>query len=157
MSEQAATREPTLWDQLSPKERKAIERDLKAKREMGPAKPDSKRSNGFQLKGYVRCDLSTSDKESFVAWEAAHNALEAYDVLVKAADSGYLLKVGEAEKGGIASLSAAATGQVWDGFVLTAHAGSAVRAAVLLAYKHEVIMQREWSAWMDGEGDDVLR
>src|SRR5690348_14368823 len=144
----------TLWESLSKKEQQALVKQMNRLREQEPVKGQPAKKNGFNLKGYIRCDLSASDKEAFKVWEVGHPAEECFGLLVKAADSGYLLKVGEAGQGGLASLSAATTGQPWDGFVLTAHAGSAVRAAVLLVYKHSVLMEGDWQAWMTEEGED---
>lgn len=116
-----------------------------------------KGKGGFTLKGYVRCELAASDKEGFTTWEAEQDPAAILGQLVAEVDSGYLLKIGEAEKGYQASLCAATTDKGWDGYVLTAHASSGVRASALLVYKHCVLMQRDWTAWTVDDGEDFLR
>lgn len=151
------THEPTLWESLPAEQRQAIERELKAKSKQPIGKEQPKKNGQFQLKGYVRCELSQSDKEAFREWEQSYTPVQAFERLVKAADSGYLLKVGQTGTGAQASLCAAWTEQPWDGFVLVAHAGNASRAAMLLVFKHEVIMQSSWDGWLSEEGEDALR
>lgn len=154
----AATGEPiSLWDALPPAERQRIVKHLSDVRNTTPEPKASKKNGQFQLRGYVRCELSASDKEEFKAWESGQEPAAIFAALVKAADSGYLLKVGEQGQGAQASLCASSTGQPWDGMVLVAHAGSSVRAATLLVYKHELMMRGDWSAWLSDEGEDVLR
>jgi hypothetical protein len=120
-------------------------------------KQQSKAKNGFTLRGYVRCELAAADKEGFGVWEGAQEPGATLGQLVAEVDSGYLLKLGEAEKGYQASLCAATTGREWDGYVLTAHASSGVRATALLVFKHCVLMQRDWTAWTVEDGEDFLR
>lgn len=112
---------------------------------------------GFSLRGYVRCELAASDKDGFTVWEQAQEPAATLGQLVGEVDSGYILKLGEAEKGYQATLCAASTGRDWDGYVLTAHASSGVRAAALLVYKHCVLMQRDWTAWTAEDAEDFLR
>jgi hypothetical protein len=157
MSDPIATAPLSLWESLPKAEQQKLIKQMNKVREEAPSVRPQKKNGQFQLKGYVRCELSASDKESFKEWETQKSAAECYELLIKAADSGYLLKVGEQGQGAQASLCAAATGQAWDGYVLVAHAGNAVRAAMLLVYKHELLMQRDWSAWLADEGEEVLR
>lgn len=157
MSEKGAAKQVSLWDQLPKEERERITQALK-ERAKEPVKQNGKARNGsFQLKGYVRCELSATEKEAFKAWESEHSNVECYERLIKAADSGYLLKVGESGDGFQASLCASSTGKPWDGYVLVAHAGHAARASMLLVYKHEVLMQQDWEPWLGGEGEEMLR
>lgn len=147
----------SLWDQLPKAEQQRLTR-MMADKAAEPARQNGqKRSSGFNLKGYVRCELSSADKEAFKAWEGSHTNVECYERLIKAGDSGYLLKIGDSGNGHQASLSAANTGQYWDGYVLVAHASTSARAAMLLVYKHEVLMQSDWSQFLSDEGEDMLR
>lgn len=157
MSKPGVNSVPSLWDQLPKEEKQRIMRTLSEKRDETPKQAAAKKAGGFQLKGYVRCDLSASEKEAYKAWEEAHGNVECYDRLIKAVDSGYLLKVGENGSGFQASLCAASTGCAWDGYVLSAHAGHAARAAMLLVYKHEVLMLSDWSQFLGDEGEDSFR
>jgi hypothetical protein len=157
MTERQVGPDGTLWSGLSKREQQAAIKGLKESAASKPAPKPAKKPGTFDLKGYLRCELSASDKEAFREWETINTAEECFGLLVKATDSGYLLKCGESGQGAQASLSAASTGQEWDGYVLVAHAGNAARAAMLLVYKHEVMMQRDWSPWMAEEGEDALR
>lgn len=151
----AATKTRT-WDELSKGEQERERRRLAALPETAQAKTKGK-GNGFTLKGYVRCELSAADKDGFKSWEAEHSSVEVLDQLIKSVDSGYLLKLGENGNAFQASLCAATTSTDWDGYVLTAHASSASRAAMLLIYKHDVLMQRDWNPWLQEEGEDFFR
>lgn len=149
---------PKGWDDLSKAEQEVIKRDLlKKAKELHADAPKPKGKPTFTLKGYVRCELSASDKEAFKAWELATPSSEVMEQLIKETDSGYLLKVGEQGNAHQASLCAASTSKEWDGYVLTAHASSSMRAAALLVYKHAVLMERDWTAWQSEEGDDFFR
>jgi len=157
MAEKEATGPISLWDSLPKKERERIAKELNAKR---PEKPslEAKRRNGvFNLRGYARCELSASDKDAFKAWEEGVSLETCLDGVIKAATDGYLFKLGAAGSGYQASYSAATTEKTWDGYVLVAHAGSADRVVKLLTYKHEVLMERDWSDWLGEEGEDMLR
>lgn len=146
----------SMWEQLPKKERERMTRELLAAGKVEPAK-NGKPRTGFQLKGYIRCDLSVTEKDGFREWEQQHTAVECYGQLVKAVDSGYLLKVGESGQGFQATLCASSTGLTWDGYVLTAHAAHAERAVILLIYKHEVLLQSDWSESMQEDGEDFMR
>lgn len=153
----ASKREPSLWDQLPKDEQERIKRKLEQTPEPNGKKPKAAGRGGFDLKGYLRCELSMADKDAFKAWELEHVAADCLDRLIKVCDSGYLFKLGEAGQGFQASLCAASTSHTWDGYVLTAHAGDAGRAAALLWFKHEVLMSGDWSAFLVEEGDDFMR
>lgn len=157
MSEKARQGGLSLWDQLPKAEREKITRELEAKRNESPKAQNGRRGGSFQLKGYVRCELSKSEKEEYKAWEEATSNVQCYERLIKLADSGYLLKVGDTGNGFQASLCAATTGKPWDGYVLVSHAGHAARAVMLLVYKHEVLMQSDWSGFLSEEGEDSFR
>lgn len=150
-------KEPSLWDQLPKEEQERIKRQLHNTPEPNGKRPKSNGKGGFELRGYLRCELSAADKDQFREWEQTSAAEQCMDRLIKAVDSGYLLKVGEAGQGFQASLCAASTSHTWDGFVLTAHAATAGRAAALLVFKHEELMQGDWTAWLTDEGDDWMR
>lgn len=147
----------SLWDQLPKREQQRLIKGMNQVREETPVAKAPKKNGGFQLKGYVRCELSAADKDSFREWEGQIPASEVFERLVKAADSGYLLKVGAAESGASASLCAASTGKSWEGMVLVAHAGNAIRAATLLVYKHELMMRGDWTEWLSEDGEEMLR
>lgn len=157
MNESASGQVLSLWDQLPKNEQERIKKQLNKVREDTPVAKAPKKNGQFQLKGYVRCELSAADKDSFREWEGSVSLPSIMETLIKAIDSGYLLKVGANDPGAQASLCAASTGQSWDGMVLVAHAGSAVRAACLLVYKHELMMGGDWSAWLSDEGEETLR
>jgi hypothetical protein len=146
------------WDKLTKAEQEIIRRRLLAPdvpKEQG--KGFGKGKNTFNLKGYVRCELSAADKEAFKAWEITQVDIGTLDILIKTVDSGYLLKVGEQGAGYQASLCAATTSKEWDGYVLTAHASTAIRATTLLVYKHVILMGEDWSAWLAEGGEDFFR
>lgn len=145
------------WDDLSPQEQKMLTKDLLSRGKPEPKQKQPKRNGSFDLRGYVRCELSASDKDAFREWEKDQDSQAIFGRLVKACDSGYLLKVGQVGQGAQASLCAASTDREWDGYVLVAHAGDATRAAMLLVYKHEVIMRSDWQEWLAEEGEDALR
>lgn len=157
MAEKTLPGQQSLWDSLPPAEKKRIAAELKHKAETMPVKPAKKNGSAFSLVGYVRCELSSADKTAFKQWETVDNVNRALEALVKLADSGYVVKLGANEPGYQASLSAASTGMAWDGYVLTAHAGTASRAAALLVYKHEILMAGDWSPWIDAGGEDSFR
>jgi len=138
-------------------EQEKITRHLAQMRTESPKQARQNGNGSFQLKGYVRCELSKSDKEAYREWENGHQAAESYAVLVKLADSGYLLKVGESGQGHQASLSAYTTGKPWDGYVLVSHAGNAERAVMLLVYKHEVLLNGDWEAFIGDGGEEDFR
>lgn len=157
MAEKEAAPQMSLWESLPKKERERIAKELNAKRESKPL-PEAKRRNGvFNLRGYARCELSASDKEAFKAWEDGIGLETCLDGVIKATTDGYLFKLGATGNGYQASYSAATTEKSWDGYVLVAHAGSAERVVKLLTYKHEVLMERDWSDWLGDEGEDALR
>jgi hypothetical protein len=145
------------WADLTKAEQEIIRRSLLQGRDELEKRAAAKTKSSFTLKGYVRCELAASDKEAFKAWEAAQDDAECLGQLVKVVDSGYLLKVGESGQGYQASISAATTGTDWDGYVLTAHASSCGRAIALLVYKHLVLMESDWSAWVAEGGEDFFR
>jgi hypothetical protein len=150
--------ELTAWASLPKAEQEKLRKQMAAMPEpVSQAKANGKGKSGFNLKGYVRCELAAADKDAFNAWEQLQEPGAVLGQLVAEVDSGYLLKLGEAEKGYQASLCAATTGREWEGFVLTAHASSGVRAAALLVYKHCVLMVRDWTAWTTDDGEDFLR
>jgi hypothetical protein len=154
----AKTEDVKGWSELTKGEQEIIKRKLLGQENGSPAaKVGGKGKSSFNLRGYLRCELSADDKEHFRGWEADNGGAAAFEALVKAVDSGYLLKVGESGQGYQASLCAATTGKEWDGYVLTAHAASGQRAAALLVFKHGVLMQGNWSAWLTEEGDDFFR
>lgn len=147
-----------LWADLPRAEQEAIKKGLEqlhATSPIGPARADRTLS-GFKLIGYVRCDLANGDKPAFLAWEAA-NRDGRLDQLVKAVDSGYLVKCGEGKEGYQASLSAATTGKTWDGYVLTAWAGTPDRAISLLLFKHLVLLSEDWTVTSTDETIDFMR
>src|SRR5579864_8872042 len=93
-----------LWEQLPKADQEKVKRALQEKNRQ-EVKPAPKKGQ-FQLRGYLRCDLSASDRESFKEWEASLEGLGWLDKLLKDVDSGYLLKMGESGQGFQASLSA---------------------------------------------------
>jgi len=147
----------SLWHQMPKADQQKALREMKRQEREKPLQAPPKKNGAFTLKGYIRCELSASDKEAFKEWETQQDESATMGVLVKVVDSGYLLKVGENGSAYQASLCAASTGREWDGYVLTAHAGTGIRAATLLVFKHEILMQREWTAWMTDESEDALR
>lgn len=157
MSEQKSEAGFKAWSALSKAEQEAIKKDLKRKADEGNAPARKNNKSSFALKGYVRCELAVADKAAFVAWESEHEAGESLDLAIKAVDSGYLLKLGESGNAFQASLCAATTGKDWEGYVLTAHASSGARAITLLMYKHCILMEEDWSAFMADEGEDFFR
>lgn len=147
----------SLWEQLPKAEQEAVKKALlkpDAKLEQKSGKP---KSNGFQLKGYVRCELSSADKDSFKEWEKSDDVINVVGRLIDIVEDGYLFKVGDTGSGFQATLCAANTGKPWEGYVLTAHASYARRAMLLLWYKHVTMMQGDWVAWMADEGEDFIR
>lgn len=154
-----ASKQGTLsaWDGMPKVEQEQVKKALAALPAPSPKSGAAKAKGGFTLRGYVRCELAAADKQGFTTWESAQEPGGVLGRLVAEVDSGYLLKLGEAEKGYQASLCAATTGRNWDGYVLTAHASSGVRAAALLVYKHCLLMERDWTAWTVEDGEDFLR
>jgi len=144
------------WDDLTKGEQEKERKRLAALPDPNQVKARQGKG-GFTLRGYVRCELSSSDKEGFRSWEQENSAVDVLDLLIKSVDSGYLLKLGEQGQGYQASLCAATTSNDWNGYVLTAHASSAARAAMLLIYKHQVLMACDWSPWLADEGEDFFR
>ena len=145
------------WQDLSKAEQKQISMHLQSVAQSEPVKAPKRARGTFELRGYVRCELSSADKEAFRLWEELQTADSLYQALVKAADSGYLFKVGANKEGFQASFCASDTGSSWDGMVLTAHAGNSGRAIALLVYKHEILMQGDWAAFNDEGGEDFFR
>lgn len=147
----------SMWETLPKAEQEAVRKALGRLNNQEPTKPPKAKAGTFQLKGYVRCELSSADKDAFREWESSHANGDVWDQLIKACDSGYLVKMGESGQGAQASLSALSTEHGWDGYVLTAHAATAARAAALLVYKHAVLMLCDWQPWVDESGEDFFR
>jgi hypothetical protein len=153
-----AEKQGSLWDDLPKAEQERIKRHLNNLRDSKTAgKPDKAKSATFNLKGYCRCELSAADKEQFKGWEDSFTLEQTMNSLAVACQDGYLLKMGASGNGYQASYSAASTEKEWDGYVLVAHAGTAERAAKLLVFKHEHLMQRSWSEWLAEDSEDALR
>lgn len=145
-----------VWDSLPKAEQEKLRREMAASAAKEP-KDKPKQKAVFSLKGYIRCELSAADKDGFKSWEGEREGYEWLSHLVEWVDGGYLVKIGESGSGYQASLCAATTGRDWEGYVLTAHAATAMRAAMLLVYKHELLMDKDWSAWLTEEGEDFFR
>jgi hypothetical protein len=157
MPEQKSMEFTSAWERLPKADQEKIKRQLKSipEKDNNSAKPKPK--NGFQLKGYVRCELSSADKDTFREWESGEDIINVNGRMIDLVEDGYLLKVGDTGNGYQASLCASATGKAWEGYVLTAHASYAKRAVHLLWYKHAMMMEGDWSAWMSDEGEDFIR
>jgi hypothetical protein len=151
------SKDQTLWKDLSPAEQRKITDQLKSERGQREPKMKPSRPPVFQLKGYVRCELSTIDKTEFKAWFEAEKPIDVYDLLLKAVDSGYLFKVGVGKEGYTASLSAFDTGKGYDGYVLTAFAGTAPNAIAVLMFKHHIMLKTDWSDAAEPATDDFFR
>lgn len=145
------------WSALSKAEQRQIVMHLQALEKTEPVKQPVKPKGQFALRGYVRCELSSADKDAYRLWEEMQSAEGLYNQVVSLVDGGYLFKAGSGKDGFQASLSANETGTAWDGYVLTAFASHAGRALSLLLYKHGVLMQGDWSAWMEVDSDDFIR
>lgn len=157
MSEKKQLPQASRWQDLSKAEQQQISQHLTAVKNGSDVKPAKKAANSFQLRGYVRCDLSTADKAAYLAWEQCQEGSALYGWLVKLMDSGYLVKAGDTGEGHQASLSANTTGMSWDGYVLVARASSSERALALVIYKHFILMEATWAAWTEETGDDFFR
>ena len=157
MAAKNVAHEPSLWDQLPAAERARVQKELADKLKQEPTKKGQKKNGQFELRGYARCELAIADKEAFKAWEEGASVPDVLLQLVTCCEDGYLLKCGYAGSSYTASLSAHTTSQDWDGYVLTAHAGGAARAAMLLWYKHAVLMSKTWSEWVGEDDGDSLR
>lgn len=146
------------WQDVPKNEQKAIQQHLASMPEPIRALPSVSGGKGsFKLKGYVKCDLSASEKTEFQAWEAGREAGTSLSRLVGLVEDGYLLKVSPNSTGFQASLCASETGKPWDGYVLVAMARHALRAIDALVYKHDVALLGDWSIAMDDESEDFLR
>lgn len=145
------------WSSLSKAEQKQIALHLTGLERTVDVKPPARQKGQFQLRGYIRCELSSADKDAFRLWEELQAADALYNRVVALVDGGYLFKSGAGKDGYQASLSALETAQAWDGYVLTAFAGAAGRAIALLVYKHAIMMQEDWSAWLEEPGEDFIR
>lgn len=142
------------WAELTKAEQRQIAMHLQSLEKTVDVKVPVKPKGQFSLKGYVRCELSSADKDAFRLWEELQSTGSIWEQVVGLVDSGYLFKSGSGKDGFQASLSASDTGSSWDGYVLTAFASDAGRAIALVIYKHAVLMQSDWSAWMaEPEGD----
>lgn len=157
MADKKANHVPSLWEQLPKHEQERLKLLMATPNQVSQKRVAVNGNGGFKLVGYVRCELSVSDKQAYREWEPLHTDAECYAILVKLVDSGYLLKIGESGNGYQASLCAATTGRPWDGYVLVSHAGSGSRAAMLLVYKHEVLLNGDWEAFIDDNGEDSFR
>jgi len=157
MTEQKHLGFASKWEALPKAEQESIKKKLKALPDPEAAKPAKPAKNGFQLKGYVRCELAAADKEAFKAWEEGLGDESRLGALIGLVEDGYLFKLSDTGSSFQASLCAASTDRPWNGYVLTAHASYAVRAARLLLYKHEIMMQGDWTAFMAEEGEDFIR
>lgn len=157
MSTKQQPGQQTIWDNLSKAEQQAIKKQLDELRKQEPAKQPPKGKGVFQLKGYARCELSSADKEAFKVWEDALPPADLLNAVVTAADDGYLVKLGQGKESFQATLSAADTGKDWEGYVLTSFASSPIRAIALLIYKHQVLMELDWNAFIVEGGEDFMR
>lgn len=157
MTEQKQMQFPSAWDNLPKAEQEKVKKHLKSLPEKEAAKPSKNGKASFNLRGYIRCELSSADKDAFKAWESSDDVINVIGRLIDIVESGYLLKVGDTGSNFQASLCAATTNKPWEGFVLTAHASYAKRAVYLLWYKHVMMMEGDWSAWLTEDGDDLLR
>jgi hypothetical protein len=157
MTEQKSMQFSSAWDKLPKADQEKIKRQLKSLPEKESSAAKGKQKNGFQLRGYVRCELSSADKEAFRQWEAGDDVVNVNGRLLDLVEDGYLFKVGDTGSGFQASLCASNTGKAWEGYVLTAHASYAKRAASLVWYKHSIMMDGDWSAWMSDDGEDAFR
>lgn len=147
----------SAWDKLPKSEQEQVKKRLKSIPEKGEQKPSKPAKSNFQLKGYVRCELSSADKDAFKLWEQDEDVINVNGRMIDIVEDGYLLKVGDTGSGFQASLSANTTGKPWDGYVLTAHASYAKRAIWLLWYKHSIMMEGDWTSWMSEDGEDFIR
>jgi hypothetical protein len=147
----------SAWDKLPKSEQEKVKKHLKSLPEKSENAPKKNGKVSFQLKGYVRCELSTADKDNFRVWESGDDVINVNGRMMDIVEDGYLFKVGDTGSGFQASLCAAQTGKAWDGYVLVAHASYAKRAVHLLWYKHTIMMDGDWSAWMSDEGEDFIR
>ena len=147
----------SLWQQLPAEKKQEIQQYLSGLRNGQANQPAPKAKSGFSLKGYVRCELAKADKEAFAQWELSQEVTDSLGVLLSLVDSGYILKIGESQEGYQASLSAVSCTGDWNGYVLTAHASSPVRATALLVYKHSIMLTSDWSVAIAPAGEEVLR
>lgn len=146
------------WQELSKVEQKEVQQRLAALPDPNKRDEYKSRSNvGFKLKGYVRCELSASEKEEFSSWESGRDVAASMARLVALVDDGYLLKLSPNSSGFQASLCASETNHAWDGYVLVAMARHAARAADLLVFKHDALLHGDWSQAMDDTSEDFLR
>jgi len=157
MSEKVLPGQTSMWDRLPKSEQEQIKKRLKSIPEKEVQKPSKPAKSNFQLKGYCRCELSTADKDAFKEWEKSDDIINVNGRMIDIVEDGYLLKVGDNGNGFQASLSANTTGKPWEGYVLTAHASYAKRAVYLLWYKHQIMMEGDWSAWMAEDSEDFIR
>jgi hypothetical protein len=157
MPEQKQLDMSSAWDKLPKSEQEQIKKRLKAIPEKGEQKPSKPSKSNFQLKGYIRCELSSADKDAFKEWEQGDDIINVNGRMIDIVEDGYLLKIGDNGNGFQASISANTTGKPWEGYVLTAHASYAKRALHLLWYKHSVMMEGDWSPWMAEDGEDFIR
>jgi len=151
------TNQQKLWKDLSASEQRSIAALLKNERNENQPRLKPQRPPSFQLKGYVRCELSSIDKADFADWFPKHGPEALFDLLLKAVSDGYLFKIGVGKEGYTASLSAFDTGKVWDGYVLTAFASSPDRAIAGLWFKHHVLLKADWGDMSAEHQDDFLR
>lgn len=95
--------------------------------------------------GYVRCELSRSERDELKAWAEGISAENIVDFLTAAADSGYKLTLVDRADAFMASLMGTDPGLPSAGMILTAYGKAPQDAVLALMYKHEVLLERDWS------------
>lgn len=146
------------WSELTKGEQENVKQGLASLGAPGtlPGKGTAPK-NGFRLLGYVRCDLSATEREEFASWEAGRERTASLERLLTLVEDGYLLKASPNASGFQASLCAGSTNTPWDGYVLVAMARHASRACDVLVYKHDVLLRGDWSLALQDDTEGFLR
>ncbi len=104
--------------------------------------------NGYKRPTFVRCDLSSDQKNEMAEWANSRTADDLLDLISESTDEGYVLSLKPGEKGFQASLTQSQPIAVHvrnGGKCLVTRASKPERALWSLYYKHTQVMVKDWS------------
>lgn len=120
-----------------------VERAKEARSRKSPVKSEQKSD---LWKGFVACELTEADKVRLKSWRT-DNEERLWDRFFTAVDDGYKLSLSFDAHGNayVASMTGKATGTGNDGMTLSGRGGTLHNAVASLIFKHEVLLERDWS------------
>lgn len=112
-------------------------------------KPQNKPAKKAQWLGYHRVNLSKADEAAFELWRVGETVRWEDIGILSNAGYKFSLSWDDYHQGISASLYCTQAKMDWAGYSLTAWAGDAESAVLLLLYKHYVMCEEEWDIALD--------